>query len=187
MGHTAVFTHKGWIMDNEIWKDIPGYEGKYQASSMGRIRSIDRIVFCHGNNKKDYQRIMKGRVLRPGKFCKSGHLSVVLGHGKNGSPVHQLVALAFHGPCPEGMEVLHRNGDPTDNRPANLRYGTRSENILDVFFQGGRWRKLSIDDVEEIKYALYCGFRGSDLARQFDVSQSIISAIKNKRIFSWVK
>lgn len=173
-------------MEEEIWKDIPGYEGKYQASSRGRIRSLDRTLFLHRKNGALVAHQMKGRILRPGKFCKSGHVSVVLGHGEAGSPVHQLVALAFLGPCPEGKEVLHNNGIADDNRVENLRYGTRRENILDVYYQGGRWRKLSIEDVEEIKFALWCGFRGSDLARQFGVSQAVICSIKHGRIYAWV-
>lgn len=177
---------EGAIMESEIWKDIPGYEGRYQASSLGRIRSLDRTLHLHRKNGKIVERIMKGKILRPGRFCKNGHLSVCLGHGESGSPVHQLVALTYLGPCPEGKEVLHINGNPQDNRIDNLRYGTRRENILDVFYQGGRWRKLSLEDVEEIKFALYCGFRGCDLARQFGVSQSIICSIKHGRIFEWV-
>lgn len=173
-------------MENEIWKDIPGYEGKYQASSFGRIRSLDRTLILHRKDGKEVNRPMKGRILRPGRFCKNGHVSVVLGHGQTGSPVHQLVALTFLGPCPEGKEVLHANGIPNDNRIVNLRYGTRRENILDVFYQGRSWRKLSLEDVEEIKFALYSGFRGSDLAKQFGVSQQTISSIKHGRIFEWV-
>lgn len=173
-------------MGNEIWKDIPGYEGRYQASSLGRIRSLDRTLHLHRKNGKIVKRKMKGRILRPGRFCKNGHLSVVLGHGAPGSPVHQLVALTYLGPCPVGKEVLHIDGNPQDNSIDNLRYGTRRENILDVFYQGGKWRKLSLEDVEEIKFALYCGFRGCDLARQFGVSQSTICSIKHGRIFEWV-
>lgn len=50
--------------------------------------------------------------------------------------VHRLVALAFIGPCPEGMEVLHINGEPDDNRLENLRYGTRAENVADTIRHG---------------------------------------------------
>ena len=102
-------------MKIEIWKDIPRYEGRYQVSTEGRIRSLDRRVpcKCHYAGKLFY-RTVKGKILRPGRYCKAGHLSVVLGHGTAGRPVHQLVMLSFVGPPEEGMEVLHRNGDPTD-------------------------------------------------------------------------
>lgn len=172
----------------EIWKDIPGYEGRYQASTMGRIRSLDRMVrgVCHFTGKEFYRKV-KGQILRPGRFCKCGHVSVVLGHGAIGSPVHQLVMKTFVGEPPEGMEVLHENGDPTDNRLENLRYGTRTENILDVFRQGKAWRKLSVDDVQAIRFGFYCGISGVELSKMFGVSQSIISAIRKGRIFSWLK
>ena len=185
-GTSPPFFEGWWIMENEIWKDIPGYEGKYQASTMGRIRSLDRLIEYNCPTRKTYKKMVKGRILRPGRYCKSGHVSVVLGHGANGSPVHQLIARTFLGPCPDGKEVLHNNGKPTDNRLCNLRYDTRTENILDVYRQGGSWRKLSVDDVEEIKFALYCGFLGTELAHQFNVSQSTISSIKHGRTFQWV-
>ena len=120
---------------NEIWKDIPGYEGRYQASTLGRIKSLERLVpsknYATG---KPFLRTVPERILRPGKHCKSGHMSVVLGRGVSGKPVHQLVMLTFVGPPARGQEVLHNNGNPADNRLDNLRYGTRRENILDVFF-----------------------------------------------------
>ena len=171
----------------EIWKDIPGYEGKYQASTEGRIRSVNRVVKgkCHftGDN---FDRQIKSRILRPGRYCKSKHISVVLGHGTVGKPVHQLIMLTFVGEKPEGREVLHKNGDPTDNRLENLRYGTRTENILDVYRQGKKWRKLSIDDVEKIRFALFCGITGTELAKQYGVSATTISNIKSGRTFWWI-
>lgn len=173
-------------MEKEIWKDIPGYEGKYQASNLGNIRSVDRPLVCSAQKHAEYTRMMKGRILRAARFCKGGHLSVVLGHGKNGSPVHQLIALTFLGPCPEGMEVLHGNGNPTDNRINNLRYGTRTENILDVLRQGGRWRKLSIDDVEAIRFGDYCGISSKELGFMFNVSYGTIRKVLTGRTFSWV-
>lgn len=171
----------------EIWKDIPGYEGAYQASNMGRIRSLDRMVrgVCHFTGE-EFHRKIKGRILRPGR-CKSGHVYVVLGHKAAGSPVHQLVMKAFVGDPPKGMEVLHRNGNPQDNRLVNLRYGTRTENILDVYYQGGIWRKLSIDDVDEIRFGLYCGIKGTELAAMYHVSPSTISRIKLWRSYEWLR
>lgn len=172
----------------EIWKDIPGYEGIYQASTEGQIRSLDHYVKgkCHYTGNSFYRKI-KGRVLRPGQYCKSGHVSVVLGHGAVGIPVHQLIMLTFVGKPPAGTEVLHINGNPRDNRLSNLRYGTRKENILDVYIQGGAWRKLSIDDVQGIRFGLSCGIRESELASMFDVSLSTISSIKHGRSYRWLK
>ena len=175
-------------MKIEIWKDIPGYEGRYQVSTEGRIRSLDRRVpcKCHYAGKLFY-RTVKGKILRPGRYCKAGHLSVVLGHGTAGRPVHQLVMLSFVGPPEEGMEVLHRNGDPTDNRLENLHYGTRLENILDVYRQGGKWKKLSVDDVQAIRFGFCCGIKEVELAAMYDVTPTIISAIKTGRNFAWLK
>ena len=166
-------------MEQEVWKDIPGYEGEYQASTLGRIKSLARKI--QGRNwstGKPFFHTIPERILKPGRFCKTGHLSVILRRKTNGKPVHQLVMRTFVGEPPEDMEVLHKNGDPTDNRLSNLRYGTRTDNILDVYRQGGRWRKLSTDDVEAIRFGLYCGMRGVDLARQFCVSQSTICIVK---------
>ena len=93
----------------------------------------------------------------------------------------------FIGEPPVGMEVLHKNGNPTDNQLCNLHYGTRTENILDVYRQGGKWRKLSVDDVEAIRFGLWCGIKGAELSRMFDVAPISISRIKNERTFAWLE
>lgn len=176
------------MSEEEIWKDIPGYEGRYQASSLGRIRSLDRI--SQGRNHftgEPFDRHLKGRVLRPGRYCKAGHVSVVLGRKTAGKPVHELVARTFLGERPPGADVCHNNGDPTDNRVENLRYDTRRENILDTYrLPGGRWRKLSAQDVMEIRARLAAGERGVDLSREYQISQPVISAIKVGRIYGWL-
>ena len=170
----------------EIWKDIPGYEGRYQASSEGRIRSVDHRtrVVAHGT---ETTRLVKGRVLRPGRYCKAGHLSVVLGHGAPGSPVHQLIALTFLGPAPDKCEVCHNDGNPSNNALYNLRYDTRSENIKDVIRQGGIWRKLSAEDVYEIRDMLGKGYTGAEIARIFHISPTHVSSIKRGRAYAWLE
>lgn len=169
----------------EIWKDIPGYEGRYQASTEGRIRSVDHRVrlVAHG---KETTRLSPGRVLRPGGR-KDGHLSVMLGHKAHGSQVHQLVMLTFVGPAPEGCEVCHNDGNPANNALENLRYDTRSENIKDVVRQGGHWRKLNAEDVREIREMLGRGYTGAEIARAFCISQTQISKIKLGRCFAWLE
>ena len=188
-GSAVLWRRKGHDdMEQEIWKDIPGYEGEYQASTLGRIKSLERKIQSRNwYTGKPFFHTVPERILKPGRFCKTGHLSVILRRKTNGKPVHQLVMRTFVGEPPEGMEVLHKNGDPTDNRLSNLRYGTRTDNILDVYRQGGRWRKLSTDDVEAIRFGLFCGMRGVDLARQFGVSQAAICSVKKGRTFWWLK
>lgn len=112
----------------EQWRPIPGYEGYYEVSDHGRVRSLDRTI--ERSNGQEVRR--KGRVLRPGTYV-SGHKHVNL-HAperKRKWRVHHLVLLAFVGPMPEGMEVCHNNGNPADNRLENLRYDTHSSNLLD--------------------------------------------------------
>ena len=160
----------------EVWKDIPGFEGQYQASSFGRIRSVDHPVrvVSHG---VEATRVIKGRILRPAKQ-DTGHLTVVLGRANGSIQVHAAVALAFIGPRPAGMDVCHNDGDPTNNRLDNLRYDTRTDNILDVYRAGGKWRKLSLEDIREIKNLMDCGAIGAEVARQYGVSPATVSKIK---------
>lgn len=172
----------------EEWKDIPGYEGRYQASSFGRIKSLKRKVRSRNwYTGKDFYRTVPERILRPGRYCKSGHTSVVLGRGTPGKPVHQLVLLTFAGTPPEGCEVLHCDGDPTNNALENLRYGTRTENIIDVYHQGGRWRKLSLEDVKQIRHMADSGVRKTVIAEKFNITYSYVFAVINgRRNYWWV-
>ena len=118
----------------ELWRDIPGYEGAYQVSSRGRVRSLPRVIPIYDRRHQvSYSRPCPGKILRQAVCDRAGHVSVHLGKYCRGIPVHQLVMLAFHGPPPPGMETMHLNGIPTDNRPENLRYGTHSENMTDMY------------------------------------------------------
>lgn len=121
----------------ELWKDIPGYEGRYQVSDLGRVRSLDcRVPLLNRHTNVWITRAVKGRVLKPGAG-ETGHVTVALGKGNTHS-VHTLVLLAFEGPPPAGHEVLHRNHTPSDNRWTNLFYGTRSENLKMDYAAGMR-------------------------------------------------
>ena len=118
---------------NEEWRPVVGWEGLYEVSDQGRVRSSDRTVHCKNGRTQRY----KGRVLKPRK-SRDGHLRVYLcreGKPRNKS-VHRLVLEAFVGVCPEGMECLHADGNPENNRVANLRWGTCSENALDSVNHG---------------------------------------------------
>lgn len=77
----------------------------------------------------------KGQLLKPTKCDKGGHVSVSLRGGSRRKPVHQLIMKTFVGEPKKGQEVCHINGIPTDNRLENLKYGTHSENMIDVYYQ----------------------------------------------------
>lgn len=109
----------------EIWKPIPGYEGMYEVSDSGRVRSLDR---------PDARGVWRrGRVLCPmwlgATKSHRGYAAVALHRGGNRDvrKVHRLVAQVFSAPG-EGPFVLHGDGDTSNNALSNLRWGTPSEN-----------------------------------------------------------
>lgn len=81
--------------------------------------------------------------------------------------------------------MRHLDGDPSNNSVDNLAYGTRAENILDVYRIGKPWRKLTAEQARCIKAKLLAGSSGASLAREYGVSESTISAIKLGRTFAW--
>lgn len=108
----------------EEWRDIAGYEGFYQVSNMGRVRSLDRMV--KQNGKKD--RFCKGVVLRP-SLNTSGYYRVSLcRNGIHDHQIHRLVAAAFIGGN-DNTDVDHINFDKKDNRSTNLQYISHIENV----------------------------------------------------------
>ena len=118
----------------EQWKPVYGYEGIYEVSSHGRVRSLDRTV-----TRSDGQvRHLEGKVLRTPPMQPSGYPFVNLrAQGKHRIRyVHSLVAEAFIGTRPEGMEVCHYDGNKTNNHVDNLRYGTSRDNELDKLRHG---------------------------------------------------
>jgi hypothetical protein len=116
------------------WAPIPGFEGRYEASDTGLIRSLDRVIETRRGSRR-----LGGRVLKPGKLGNTNHRHVVL-DGRVDRTVHSLVLEAFVGPCPPGMMARHINDNPTDNRLENLCWGTRSENSYDAVRNGRHWQ-----------------------------------------------
>ena len=167
----------------ERWKPIPGYEGQYEVSDQGRVRSSTRLVMCEGTVKGSYFSVKQGRILKPGRM-PAGHLSVALGR-RNSQCVHRLVLLAFVGPAPAGCECLHTNGNPADNRLINLRWGTRSENNVDAILhqRRGKLTRAQIKDIRARLESKEWGL-GRKLAREYGVHESTISAIKVRRHYA---
>lgn len=121
------------------WRDIPGWEGLYQVSAAGDVRSVQRIIYARNRNGVIAGRRFNGRLLKPNPNIRSGYLTVTLSSPTNRAQcayVHDLVALAFLGEKPAGLEVCHGDGARQNNRLENLRYGTRRENSADRRLHG---------------------------------------------------
>lgn len=121
--------------EEERWVDIPGWEGSYQVSDLGRVRGVARSIVRSNGSPQSFA----PRILRPIKG-PYGHLKVRLHRPGYSEPqyVHRLVLLAFVGPAPDGNECCHNDGDAGNNVIANLRWDTPSSNNLDMNLHGTR-------------------------------------------------
>ena len=170
---------------NENWFDIKDFEGFYQISDKGRVRSVDRFV----NNTLKSTRFLKGQIIKPTKK-KEGYLSVRLAkdNSKKTFYVHRLVMTNIV-PLEIGKDfVNHINGIKDDNRVENLEWCTRSENSrhnFDVLKQKGVRRKLNKDQVLFIRKNHKKGFGGNtkELSKKFNVCENVILHVVNKKYY----
>lgn len=115
----------------EEWLEIPGYEGKYEVSSLGRVRSL-----------------YTGIIRKPGKHRDFyAKLNLCADARKVTFHVHALVALAFLGPRPPGHVIDHINGDHTDDSAANLRYVSASDSNHNRRLRGGSFQSAGHPNV----------------------------------------
>ena len=173
----------------EIWKDIPGYEGLYQVSNLGRVKSLPRVVLRRMKNGKIHPHRIHEKLLAPARQYR-GHQQVCLCKEgiENHQFVHRLVLLAFVGPCPEGMEVCHNDSNPANNRLDNLRYDTHLNNQIDMAYVGNRSRQIiKVPQVYEIRARLEHGDTCIAIAEDYGVDKSTISKIKQGRNWTWLK
>lgn len=175
----------------EKWREIPQYEGFYEVSNKGRVRSLDRMVKVRAGGLRKHH----GRVLKPG-IGKPGYpICALVKHGKQISKnIHQLVMLAFVGPPPKGKEINHIDGDKTNNNLENLEYVTSRQNsrhavrvgLFDPRTQVGEDSinaKLTREDVYRIRREFKKTKTGYQLADELGVHHGTIRSIYHKR--SW--
>lgn len=164
-------------LENEVWKDIPNYEGRYKVSNMGRV--------C---NPRLNNRILVPFDRQP-NTPREGYLTVHLGSRHLGKRfinfnLHYLVMLSFVGKRPENMVIHHIDGDKTNNKLSNLIYCTQSHNVLEDFKDGRRnlmgekntQSVLKEEDVITI-VSLKNKIGASIIARKYGVTASAIYSI----------
>jgi hypothetical protein len=168
------------------WRDIPSCVG-FRASSDGTIYTAwKRVGREHGRGTKmvlsDSWRPLKNHI------DANGYLFTILGRGKR-APTHRLVLLAFSGPCPEGQEGRHLDGNPANCALDNLKWGTPVENHADQYRLGTRvcgerhpQAKLSASQVGQIRTMYATGkYKQYEIAEVFGVTQSVVSMIVNRK------
>lgn len=155
------------VQATESWRPIADFSG-YEVSNRGRVRShkwgrphVRKPVVTHGGH-------LRVALSRDGKL--SHHY------------VHRLVYEAFVGPVPDGLLICHRNGDPTDNRPDNLRADTQRGNMRDRELHGNTLRGLSHPrtvatpaQVQQIRRRYQLGVSKVGLARELGISESAVT------------
>ncbi len=172
---------------NEVWKDIPGFKGQYQASSLGRIRSLDRTqVFIQ--NKIQIKRTVKGKILafaKPHGTCQ--YFQVALGRRTKTFNVHRLIAKTFLKNPSNKKFVNHKNFNKLDNSVSNLEWVTVAENNkhytssenskIDGAYKNA---KLTVKQVIEIRELCLKKIDQKIIGKKFKVSKSMISLIHNR-------
>jgi len=160
---------------SEEWKPIPGYEGHYEVSSTGEVRSLRSRFGLRAEPRAVVPLVHPSGYLSVG-LCKDAFV--------RRRRVHQLVLEAFVGPRPQGSETRHLNGKQADNRLENLTWGTKIENAKDKALHGTQTRgvtnntaKLTEEQVYEIRASKESL---SVLAGRYRVAKTNVSMIKNR-------
>jgi len=164
----------------EIWKDIPGYQNKYQASNEGRVRSL-LYKNRFGTYKRKKQFIMKPHI------HPRGYLKIDL--EQRTFFVHRLVGMAFLGKS--SLVINHKNGKQTDNRIENLEWVTQKQNAQHALKNGWYRRgerhgnsKLTEKQAFKIKYKESGKY--DDIGKKYNVVKSTICAIKNGKLWGHI-
>ena len=175
----------------EVWKDIQGYEGFYQVSNFGEVKSLDRYLFTNNGKKRKFI----GKQLKKDK-SNCGYFRVQLWKNqiKKSESIHRLVAFAFINNIDNKTQVNHKNGLKSDNCVENLEWSTSSENMQHSYDNGfnngpkgekNGQSKLNEENVFEIRKMLDLKIKQIIIAKNFGVSISTISHIKTGK--KWIK
>lgn len=165
---------------NEEWKDIKGYEGLYQVSNLGRVRSFDKEVIQKHYSGCNSKHIYKGRILKLRKQ-KNGYLIAYLTINKVQRKyfVHRLVAASFLHKEIDKNYVNHLDGNPTNNNVNNLVWCTQSENIKYAYDNGTKIppHQRKIEQYDLNGFYIKTWNSQSEIERELKIKQANISKV----------
>jgi len=165
----------------EEWRPIAGYESWYEVSNIGRVK---RVMDSRGT--------YADRILTP--TTNHAYLQVIFYRDETrvARTVHRLVAEAFIGPCPIGLEVNHKDGDKMNNVAENLEYMTRRENAqhaarMGFMARGPRQHSCKLTEPQALEiFALRGAMSQRQVARLYSVNRTTIARIWNGTTWSWL-
>lgn len=175
----------------EIWKKVVGFEGLYEVSNKGRVRSVATTVKC-----KDGRTLPRKSKLKSITTGSHGRLQVML-HKNNTQKncyVSHLVAEAFLGPRPTGLDVLHGPNGLKDNSVENLSYGTKSKNMGEdrvrdgTHNRGERCGNCKLKEEQVLRYKRNEeGWSTYRWSKEFGVAYETLRCIKIGKSWSWLE
>lgn len=168
----------------EIWKPIPGYKN-HEASSLGRLRSLDKVETVKNRHGTVTKRLKKGRILSVKKSLNnSGYIfRKLISKGPTESD-HRLIAMAFHGVPKVKMIINHKNGIKTDNRPENLEWTTYKKNALHSRLHlGKKGKKNTYKIVIKVLKDVHSGMMVKDAAKKNNLERHTVSRILRNRMW----
>jgi len=176
------------VLDEALWRKIPGFEGWYECHPEGFVRSVERTRLSkHSERNGSYYRTFKSKILKHAPSSNYPSVSLWKDMVCVQKLVGHLVMLTFVGERPEGMEVCHKDGVPRNSRLDNLYYGTPKQNASDKIRHGTHlngerlgWSVLTEADVLWIR-ANAGKIYQKDMAAKFGIRQSAISRVINRK------
>jgi hypothetical protein len=177
----AIYQPSGKAADIiEIWKDVPEYEGLYQVSNLGRIKSLPR------NGTRNSSRILKPRVDLGYERVWLSKADVVKPH-----KISRIVASVFILNPFNKPEVNHIDGNKSNNNVNNLEWVTKSENIKHAFNTGlakpireQKHAVINYNIAHQIRVLCETGMKQVDIARKFNITPQLVSSVKLNKSWS---
>lgn len=190
--------YKANVMKKEIWKAVIGFP-LYEVSTMGRVRSLSRTYYRKHHLSgtrvavKTSERILNGwKREQPGRgYIVTAFVALRRNNQTHMLRLHRVVLEAFCGPCPDGMEGCHNDGNPENNHINNLRWDTHVANIGDEKLHGTQSppprhigdshprAKLTTSQIEKIRNTLMRRGTTASLAREYGISATHVARIIN--------